>query len=997
MRYLAVLLTLLGAYTYAQDANLKVSCGFDKNHEHLLNTSPNYKNNVEQNRQFHLNQSLNNHPSAKSMKGIVHTIPTVFHILHIGEPIGTGSNISDAQVMSCIEALNRDFRRTAADGGIAQSGPLGVDAEIEFCLATIDPNGQSSTGINRVDATSVSGYGSSGIVDGGAGSNEQACKALSNWDHNEYLNVWVVQQINGQGDPLGSGYGGGIQGYAYFPGASAAVDGVVCLYSAVGNDPNGTKGFNLWSPTVDNRVMTHEVGHYLNLYHTFQGQSCTENNCNTEGDEICDTPPTTVGTGNDCANPQCSGTENKENYMQYQNGACAADFTQGQVDRMRDALVNMRSGLLNGVKCAPAYTNDALVAQANMADTMCSDSFLLEILVRNMGSADITSVEILYNLDGNPNSTLNWSGNLATGEDTILTVLLTGISLGNHILNIHADSTKINGSIMDEYGTNNIVSHAFVTLAKPNITVTTNATTFCQGDSVTYVATGGVQYFWNTNSTDDSTTFTLFSDFDLTVQVKGANGCYLTFKEPITVDTVPAYPFNPYNTVNMCIGGSATLTAGSPGPVNYAWSNGATTQSITVSPIDTMVYNITVTNTFGCTRKDSVTVNAYVFEAEILSSGPSVCLGSAGTLIGSPGISHLWSTGDTTQSIIIQPTTQTDYFITITDSTGCIDQDTVTIGIKIPDTVFVTPNLVQVCTGTPTTLSSSGALSYYWSNGDTIQTINIIPNTDTILTITVIDSNGCLGTAVAGIQVFDTITGVVITGNAFICAGDQTTLSASSGYGYSWSNGMTTQTITVNPTADTQYSLVVNSGNCKSDSLHTFVQVFDKPTAVATANKTTVATGENINFTHNSTGASTYLWDFDDGTTSNLPFETKSYSADGVYDVQLKAYNGICFDSSHILIHVGVFASIDDPEYQMNIRTFPIPTSDFINISYSSVPKGSSLDYRIINSIGQTVFQEVRMTNLNEQIDVAQLPPGYYQLDISGFDLKHTVPIIIEK
>ena len=119
--------------------------------------------------------------------------------------------------------------------------------------------------------------------------------------------------------------------------------GIVLRFSAVGNDPTGTLGYNLWSPTSNGRTLTHEVGHYLRLYHTFQSTTACGVSvlpgCTTNGDRCCDTPPTTVGMGNNCTSPVCP-LENKENYMQYQNGACASDFTPDQVARMRAVLAS---------------------------------------------------------------------------------------------------------------------------------------------------------------------------------------------------------------------------------------------------------------------------------------------------------------------------------------------------------------------------------------------------------------------------------------------------------------------------------------------------------------------------------------------------------------------------------------------------------------------------------------------------------------------------------
>lgn len=92
----------------------------------------------------------------------IYSIPVVFHVIHKGEPVGSVTNISDAQLMSAIDALNRDYRKTSADGGIAQG--IGADTEIEFCLASKDPSGNPHSGINRVDGTSVTNYAVQGIT-----------------------------------------------------------------------------------------------------------------------------------------------------------------------------------------------------------------------------------------------------------------------------------------------------------------------------------------------------------------------------------------------------------------------------------------------------------------------------------------------------------------------------------------------------------------------------------------------------------------------------------------------------------------------------------------------------------------------------------------------------------------------------------------------------------------------------------------------------------------
>jgi PKD repeat protein len=288
-------------------------------------------------------------------KAQVHTIPVVFHVLHLGESIGTGHNLPEDQLESAIEALNRDFRRTAADGGVAQGS--GVDTEIEFCLASIDPNGNPHSGINRINANNQFNYQSIGMDEDVNGAN---LKALSKWPTADYVNVWVVREINNQGDV--NTWNGGTLGYAYPVSSSSAnnpntnpsnnsLDGIVLVNFSIGNDPNNNHpNWNIYFNL--NRTLTHEMGHHLNLQHTFKGASCSESNCNTQGDFVCDTPPTSQQTN--CNTPACGGTQQVSNYMDYTGENCASMFSDGQSIRMRAVLEGTsRFSLTQSAGCSP--------------------------------------------------------------------------------------------------------------------------------------------------------------------------------------------------------------------------------------------------------------------------------------------------------------------------------------------------------------------------------------------------------------------------------------------------------------------------------------------------------------------------------------------------------------------------------------------------------------------------------------------------------------------
>ena len=250
--------------------------------------------------------------------GTLIVIPIVFHVIHDN---GVG-NISYEQVKSAVDMLNEDFRRTNADTGDTRAvfKPYAADSEIEFRLAKIDPSGNCTNGVVRVHSPANTWDATNDV------------KTISNWPSSQYMNIWVVNTIES------SSVNGIILGYAQFPGGgSSSTYGIV-----VRHDRTGTIG-----TATGDRTLTHEMGHCLNLYHTFQG-GCG-NSCGNSGDRVCDTPPVTTSTQgcdvnqNSCSNDMSGSSvynsnvvDQIENYMSYDD--CQNMYSLGQRDRMAAAI-----------------------------------------------------------------------------------------------------------------------------------------------------------------------------------------------------------------------------------------------------------------------------------------------------------------------------------------------------------------------------------------------------------------------------------------------------------------------------------------------------------------------------------------------------------------------------------------------------------------------------------------------------------------------------------
>lgn len=255
-------------------------------------------------------------------------IPVVVHVFHQN---GT-ENISDSQVMSQITVLNEDFGKLSGTNGDGS----GVDTKVRFCLAKIDPNGNCTNGIVRINSslTNHKTY------------ERPLLKQMSFWDNTKYLNIYIVKSIPG-----------GTLGYSSFPGGPPAEDGLVVRHNYFGKI--GTASSSL------GRTGTHEVGHWLGLYHTFNN-SCGTDLC-TDGDYVCDTPPVSSANfgctvRNSCSNDSPDVNDLIENYMDYTSETCSDMFTNGQKLRVQSTLNTLRQVIWSNANLIATGCDSAFVA-----------------------------------------------------------------------------------------------------------------------------------------------------------------------------------------------------------------------------------------------------------------------------------------------------------------------------------------------------------------------------------------------------------------------------------------------------------------------------------------------------------------------------------------------------------------------------------------------------------------------------------------------------------
>lgn len=354
------------------------------------------------------------------------TIPTVVHVVYNNSI----ENISNTQIQSQIDVLNKDFSRLNSDVFSAPSRFRGFskDIRVEFCLAERDPNGNPTNGITRTPTS----HGP--FLEGGTDIKYTANGGKDIWQRDDYLNIWVCD------------IDGSTLGWAQFPGGAAGTDGIVIDYEYFGTTGTATPPFDL------GRTATHEVGHWLDLYHIWgdDGTACSGT------DNINDTP-NQAGSSSGCpsAPTSCSnsgyGGDMYVNYMDYSDDACLNMFTYWQYRRMEATLSGSRSSLQSSLGCT----------QGNVPATNFNANITAGTAPLTVNFSDLST-----------NSPTSWSWSFPGASITSSTIQnpsnITYNSPGTYPVTLTASNewgsdTEIKTNYISVNSTTGVIDHQFIT------------------------------------------------------------------------------------------------------------------------------------------------------------------------------------------------------------------------------------------------------------------------------------------------------------------------------------------------------------------------------------------------------------------------------------------------------------------------------------------------------------------------------------------------------
>lgn len=400
-----------------------------------------------------------------------------------------------------------------------------------------------------------------------------------------------------------------------------------------------------------------------------------------------------------------------------------------------------------------------------------------------------------------------------------------------------------------------------------------NDTIICLGDSITLTAPYGVSYGWNTGATTRSIKVSPTEHTQYTATVYNDQGCYSSDTKLVVV-TSSEFATVTAAADSICANTCVEITATASNGLYYLWSTGETTSTNTVCPAETSIYNVTVTNVFGCVDIDTVTIYTYSEPTIQISNDTVICQSDCISLTASGGYQYSWSSGQTTNTIEVCPEVTTTYYVTVTNDNNCSSIDSVTVTvINLPDISLNSDT--TICLNNCVELTASGGNTYLWSTGQTTNTIEVCPEETTKYFVNVFVESGCLSKDSITINVLPIPT-TIVSNDTTVCPNSCVTLTAEGGNSYLWSTGETTNSIEVCPSVPTTFYITVFHENGCSilDSIQ--INHFRYTNAYAGEDQT-ICPGDEATLL--ATGGYSYLWNtgLEYNSIKVSPTETTTY------------------------------------------------------------------------------------------------------------------------
>ncbi|WP_343605524.1 T9SS type A sorting domain-containing protein [Fluviicola sp.] len=510
------------------------------------------------------------------------------------------------------------------------------------------------------------------------------------------------------------------------------------------------------------------------------------------------------------------------------------------------------AGLANKNQAMVNLDNDATMTMPS-AQSFCKSTGMsgVNAIITNVGLpiSSVTGTSSNQGVIDNSDITIN---NQGSGTYAITITNLSNNSPGTAQITLTATDGQFNYTGTFQVTTTGV---AIVTSATSN--------SICQGESVTLSATGGQTISWS-NGVVNNVAFTPTTTTTYTVTADNGSGCTGTATQTITVHTVPATPtVNANGPLSFCVSGSVTLSSSSAS--GNTWSTGETTQSIVVSNAGTYTVSVSNGTCVATSAPVVVTINSNPTAPVITSNGSTTfCSGGFVTLSSSSATGNTWSTGETTQSIVVS--NAGTYTVSASNGTCAATSAPVAVTVNSNQTtpVITAGGPTTFCDGGSVTLTSSQSTGNSWSTGVTSQTIQVTTTNTYLLTTT--DANGCVSPAASILVTVQALPTISAGPDQTICKGDLVTLLGTGGTTYSWTGGVTNGTpFSLNNQATYEVTGTASNGCTNTDQVTIFVNNLPN---VSAGQDLVVCNGASV--TLNGSGAATYYWN--NGITNGVSF-----------------------------------------------------------------------------------------------------------------------------